>query len=122
MGKFILTVENSIRQKIVGFYYSNRPRNEVLDVINQAIMQHTTLGFFERMDLRDWLYSTSVSYSKAERSACGMKFTLVHKNEGTYDTPIAKDHAPYFVPPSAEEIATEYWARKERGMFRAQNP
>lgn len=120
MGKFILTVENSIKQKLIAFYYSNRPKNEVLDVINQAIMQHTTLGFFERMDLRDWLYSTSVLHSKAERSACNMKFTLIHKNEGTYDTPIAREHTPYFVPRSEEEIMEEHWARKEKGMFRPQ--
>lgn len=119
MAKFTLTMTSINGEKLPSFEYSNRTKKEVLEMINNAIFTHTHIGFFERMDLRDWLYSTSVMRGKAQRVRDCIKFTLVceftHNNEVVDCN--AKEHAPYYIPRTQEEIREEYFERRESGML-----
>lgn len=119
MAKFILQVISVGGTNVVpSIEYSNRPKKEVLEVIGNTIDTYTNIGFFPRMDLRDWLYSTSVLRGIAERTCDGFKFSLTCEQNGNESVDaIAKEHTPYYIPRTQEEIREEYFKRRESGLL-----
>lgn len=96
------------------FMETDKPKKVVLDMVAKVIDSASTLGFFQRMDLRDYLYSESVLRGKAQKTIDGVTYVLVCvKNE--YVDPIAKAHTPYYIPRSIEEIMAEHWLKKGDG-------
>lgn len=116
MARFVLTLTKD-GSKVDFFSYTDREKKSVLQGINLAISSYTSIGFFERMDLRDWLYSTSVVKGVAERMRDGVLFSLVCEKNGVCADPIAKEHTPYFTPQTKEEIMAEYYERRESGLL-----